>query len=422
MPRYRVDYALGRGGFGITYRGSHTTLQQIVAIKEFYPQEHAMREASSTCLGALPSHKDAYERGLERFQREGRILAGISHPNIVRVHDLFVERGTAYLVMELVAGKTLREELDAQPGRHLPAERVRAITGTLVAALKELHAASVYHLDIKPDNILIASSGQAVLVDFGAARQGLGKETTQPFTAEYAPPEVLAGTNVGPASDLFELGMVMHEMLTGDLPPPALGRLLKDEWKPRLSPEMRLPWQQLLSQALMIRSEDRPRCVRSWWEGAKWTPYVTEEVVKESAVPPYKNAARIVTYATLSLILASVIALLWVRTHPQAKSEPSNPLASAFAGRRDDSSTLPSEPGYGRLQATSNCHYATLYYRNEKNSKWMSVDCSPDSDLLLLSSGRYRVRIEEGGTGRTITRERTLVIRTDMTAPPLGPD
>lgn len=422
--RYRVDYALGRGGFGITYRGAHTALQKIVAIKEYYPQEHAMRETSSTRLSALPAHGDAYEQGLERFQREGRILAGISHPNIVRVHDLFAERGTAYLVMELVAGTTLREELDTQPGRRLPAERVREITGALVAALEELHAASVFHLDIKPDNILITSDGRVVLIDFGAARQGLGSEATQAFTAEYAPPEVLAGTKIGPASDLFELGMVVNEMLTGECPPSALGRLLKDEWKPSLPADLKVPWQALLTEALHLRPEDRPRYVRSWWSGAKWTPSSRRNSTRKATNSSPWNTGRAASYAALSVTaVASMATLLWAGTHQQARDRQVAVSPPAYDSRSHPSpSASVSASAYGRLQATSNCHYATLYYRNEKDRAWKSADCSPDSELLSLPPGRYRVRIEARATRRIITRERILLIRPGETAPPVGPD
>ncbi|MCS6862363.1 MAG: serine/threonine protein kinase, partial [Abditibacteriales bacterium] len=260
---YRIDYALGRGGFGITYRAVHTALDQLVAIKEFYPQEHAVREGTTGRLNVPTPQQEVYRRGLQRFMREGRILARLNHPNVVRVQDLFEERGTAYLVMELINGRSLRKEMDAQGGR-LPVEQVRAVVEQCVAALEAVHAADVYHLDIKPDNVLLHEDGRVVLVDFGAARQGFSSRSTRAFTVEYAAPEVLAGEKVGPESDLFELAMMAHEMLTGERPPSALERLLRDTWEPRGLSE---PWESLLRAALRLRGEERPQSVRGWWEG-----------------------------------------------------------------------------------------------------------------------------------------------------------
>lgn len=135
---YRIDYALGRGGFGITYQASHTALGQQVAIKEFYPQEHALREGTTGGLMVPTAKQEVYKRGLGRFLREGQTLAKLNHPNVVRVQDFFEERGTAYLVMELITGSTLRDELDKQPEKRLPPARVETIMSALVGALSTL--------------------------------------------------------------------------------------------------------------------------------------------------------------------------------------------------------------------------------------------------------------------------------------------
>ena len=264
--RYRIDYALGRGGFGITYRAMHIGLEQAVAIKEFYPTEHAHREGASLSVRVSRDRQEKYERGLQRFLREGRVLTRLDHPNVIRVRDLFEEHGTAYLVMDLVSGASLRRELDAQPGRRLAPERVRAVMDGLVAALAAVHAESVYHLDVKPDNILLAPSGQILLIDFGAAKQGLGDGgSTQEFTVEYAAPEVLAGGGLGPESDVFSAGMVLHELLTGTRPPTAVSRMIRDDWRPG---DVAEPWRSLLRAALQLQRARRPADIRAWWGGA----------------------------------------------------------------------------------------------------------------------------------------------------------
>jgi Protein kinase domain len=131
-----------------------------------------------------------------------------------------------------------------------------------------VHQEGVYHLDLKPDNIMLTSDGRIVLIDFGAARQDMSslmstqkKSTTSAFTMEYAPPELLGGQPAGAATDLFELSMILHEMLTGVRPEAALNRLLRDNWAPSLSE----PWQGMVTGSLRLRPEERPQQVKQWW-------------------------------------------------------------------------------------------------------------------------------------------------------------
>ncbi|NJO65871.1 MAG: serine/threonine protein kinase, partial [Richelia sp. RM2_1_2] len=174
----------------------------------------------------------------------------------------FEELNTAYLVMDLLSGRTLRQELDAQPKNKLSPEKITKIMAPLVDGLDAVHQAGVFHLDLKPDNIMLLPDGQVIVLDFGAARLGMSKNSTQPFTAEYAAPEVIAGQDVGASSDIFELGMILYEMLTGELPASALSRLIKDTWQPI---HLESPWQDLVSKALQISQYKRPQNVRQWW-------------------------------------------------------------------------------------------------------------------------------------------------------------
>jgi len=260
---YEIEYALGRGGFGITYRAHHITLEQPVAIKEYYPQELVHRDISTGNLTVSQNQADIFQGWLNRFLREGRILAQLNHPSLVRVQDLFTERGTAYLVMELIAGQTLRQVLDAQPGKLWPPTRVAEIMEPLVGALEVVHQAGVYHLDLKPDNILLTPAGRVVLIDFGAAKQETGMtQSTRAFTETYAPPEMIARNSVGAESDIFELGMMLHEMIAGTLPEPAWSRMMGTSWEPSLAE----PWQSLVEKALPLEKEERPSSVGQWWK------------------------------------------------------------------------------------------------------------------------------------------------------------
>lgn len=107
--------------------------------------------------------------------------------------------------------------------------------------------------------------GRVVLVDFGASKQGIGSDSTQSFTLAYAPLEVISGTEVGPSSDIFSLGVMLYEMLTGERPPDALKRFSTNLWQPI---ELEQPWQNLVSQALNVQKEERPKDLKSWWNNA----------------------------------------------------------------------------------------------------------------------------------------------------------
>ena len=260
--KYNIEYPLGRGGFGITYCAQHTRTEQKLAIKEFYPREHAVREPTTGSLTVLDASQITYERGMRRFLQEAKTLAKLNHPNIVRVQDFFEEKGSAYIVMELVSGSTLRQKLNTQPNRCFSPIAARELMAALVEALAEIHNASIYHLDLKPENILLTPQGRVVLVDFGAAKQGMSRGTTRAFTLDYAAPEVISGDEVGTYSDIFELGMLLYEMLTGQKPPTAMSRFLKNSWQPT---DLEQPWQDLIVEALQLQKEDRPKNVKDWW-------------------------------------------------------------------------------------------------------------------------------------------------------------
>jgi eukaryotic-like serine/threonine-protein kinase len=286
---YRIDYALGQGGFGITYRAVDLNLERPVAIKEFYPQEYVYRDSSSGRLTMPTSEADAYERWLSRFEREGRILARLNHQGIVRVFSLFKENQTAYLVMELLAGRTLKDELDAIPGQPIAEPRVVEIMEALVEALDTVHCEGVYHLDLKPDNIMLTGDGRIVLIDFGSARQDLssltsrrGRKSTMAYTPEYAPLELLQGEGTSAASDVFELGMILHELLTGKRPEAAWDRLLRgDTWAPN---GLAAPWREMVSEALRLKAEERPQNVKAWWSAyTDFTTRVDRRVAEEVA-------------------------------------------------------------------------------------------------------------------------------------------
>jgi eukaryotic-like serine/threonine-protein kinase len=199
--RYALAAVLGTGGMATVWRARDEVLGREVTVKVLSPP-----------YAADPGFA-------ARFEREARHAAAVSHPRLVTVFDCGVDGGTPYLVMELVTGRTLRQVLDeAGP---LPAGQAAAIAAAVCEGLQAAHAAGLVHRDIKPANIILAG-GEAKILDFGIARaEGTAAGTATGIvlgTAAYLSPEQAAGRPAGPSSDLYALGCVLFEMLTGAPP------------------------------------------------------------------------------------------------------------------------------------------------------------------------------------------------------------
>ena len=201
--RYTLGAAIASGGMGDVWEAADEVLQRPVAVKVMRPQG--------------PS--DA--AFLERFRAEARSSASLHHPNIATVFDYGEEDGTAYLVMELVPGRTLGEIIRDHDGG-MPAEEVRSILGQAALALSAAHEAGVVHRDVKPANIIVTPEGRVKLTDFGIARVGDGAGHTLTGevlgTPDYISPEQALGDPATASSDLYSLGIVAHEMVTGRKP------------------------------------------------------------------------------------------------------------------------------------------------------------------------------------------------------------
>ncbi len=202
--RYRVERVLGSGGMGTVYEVTHTLLQRRMALKVLRPELAGVDDLSA------------------RFLREARAAAAIEHPNVVRISDFgTLGSGQAYFVMELLAGMPLRSLVAT--GR-IPADRVAIIARQVADGLSAAHRAGIVHRDLKPDNVQVdPKAGDFVKVlDFGLARvAGASRLTKQGVvfgTPQYMSPEQAAGENVDHRSDIYGLGVMMYEMLTGSVP------------------------------------------------------------------------------------------------------------------------------------------------------------------------------------------------------------
>ncbi len=212
FPHLDIQELLGAGGMGAVFRVRQKELDRIAALK------------------VLPGEMATTPGFAERFLREARLLASLSHPHIVTVYEFGQREGIFFLLMEFVDGVTLRQALRAEPIKKLGSKETLAIVGQLCDALQFAHDEGVVHRDIKPENILIDKRGRVKIADFGLARL-LGQSPTMPTltgthqlmgTPAYMAPEQIEGLpGIDHRADIYSMGVVFYELLTGELP---LGR------------------------------------------------------------------------------------------------------------------------------------------------------------------------------------------------------
>ncbi len=200
--RYRIERRIGTGGMADVFLARDETLGRRVAIK---------------ILAERYAQDDAF---LERFRREATAAAGLSHPNIVSVYDRGQAAGTSYIAMEYLNGPTLKDEITGRAP--LPEAEVVNWATQALDALEFAHRQGVVHRDIKPHNMILTDEGRLKVTDFGIARAANAQQMTEVGsivgTAQYLSPEQARGLDVGPQSDLYSMGIVLYEMLTGELP------------------------------------------------------------------------------------------------------------------------------------------------------------------------------------------------------------
>ena len=202
LGNYQILAEIGRGGMAVVYRAYQPSLNREVAIK------------------VLPPQFTFDQQFVERFVREAQAAASLRHPHIVVIHDVAEQNGLYYIVMELLHGRTLRQLIEQEGA--LPPDRAARIVEQVASALDYAHQRGFVHRDVKPDNIFVDDEDRVTLTDFGIAKAAWGTQLTKTGmligTPEYMAPEQVQGEAVGPATDIYALGIVAYQMLTGRVP------------------------------------------------------------------------------------------------------------------------------------------------------------------------------------------------------------
>ncbi len=226
--QYTIESFLNAGGFGVTYL-ARDSLQRLVVLKECFPSSMCCRTREVVRARNRSSQKE-FETVVKLFGQEARRLSALEHPNIVGIHQVFEDNGTAYMALDFVRGRDLHDIIE-DPRVKLTPKHVRSILKKLLAAVKYIHDNNVLHRDISPDNILLQANGNPVLIDFGAARGEASRASralSQIHVVKdgYSPQEFyVQGADQGPWSDLYSLAATMYHLITGSAPPSSQERV-----------------------------------------------------------------------------------------------------------------------------------------------------------------------------------------------------
>ena len=284
IGRYVIQEVLGQGGFGITYLGIDKLYGNKVAIKEYYPQEIAMRKAQYEDVVTVTSieEKNNYDKGKKRFLDEAQVMARFNkNEGIVKILDFFEANNTAYIVMEYLEGITLKQYL----GKYgvIQFRNLIEMMLPLLEALIEIHSQGLIHRDISPDNIMVQHNSKLKLMDFGAARdytESGNKSLTVILKPGYAPPEQYQTHGVqGPWTDIYAFCATIYKCLTGITPPDAIARVMDDKFKEpdqldgKLSPDIK----KILWKGMNIFPEERYQDIVEFGEDVCDALFIPEE-------------------------------------------------------------------------------------------------------------------------------------------------
>lgn len=289
---YRIDSYLSSGGFGNTYVATNIEFDERVAIKEFFMKGVTQRDENQTTVSVSNNENtDSFIEQREKFKKEARRLRKLKNEYIVKVHDLFEENGTAYYVMDYIDGENLSEHLK-RTGKPMSEKKVREILPQILDALQTIHDANIWHLDLKPANIMLDKKDQVKLIDFGASKQlnvqkgGATTNTAISYTNGFAPREQMEQNydKFGAWTDIYALGATIYNLLTNKRPPMPTDiddDMAEDKDVALPMPNVSGKMKQLILWLMKTNRMERPQTIQAVKD------FKLEESLKDSVAPKY---------------------------------------------------------------------------------------------------------------------------------------
>lgn len=300
LGEFEITGVVGEGGFGIVYSAHDTSLDRIVAIKEYLPSAFAQRAPDGTVQVKSEEHRKTFAAGLSSFINEAKMLARFSYPSLVEVFRFWEGNGSAYMAMRYYRGPSLREVVRTTP-EVVTEDWLRESLDPILQALAVLHREKCYHRDVAPDNILVMPGGKSVLMDFGAARRIIGGMTqalTTVLKPGFAPVEQYSddgSMQQGAWTDVYAVGGVLYHAMTGKIPVQAISRMISDPLKPvgdLVGDRFSAPFCAVVMKALAVMPADRYqsidelRAALGWGAPASVAAAAPEPRTAPAAVPP----------------------------------------------------------------------------------------------------------------------------------------
>ncbi|WP_312663415.1 serine/threonine-protein kinase [Pantoea sp. CTOTU49201] len=429
---FEIKEVIGGGGFGIVYRAWDHQLERTIAIKEYMPVSLAVRAADMSLeLRGERFHK-LFTAGRNSFIQEARLLARFNHPGLLHVLRFWEENGTAYMGTLYYSGMTLKEWQITSPDS-IDESWIRRLLPPLFGAIDTIHAAGYLHRDISLDNIQIQENQLPVLLDFGSARKEIGNlsdETEIMLKPGFAPIEQYSEEGEieqGPWTDIYALGAVLHNLITGHAPPVSVVRCIEDNYQPLVErkPEgYSLPLLHAIDCALAMKPEDRPQSIDAF---ASLIDLPVSDVEALSTTIPVVAEPNVPVEPIVATPEPQVLAV----NHAAAAVEPLTPrnvrrlspglvVAAAIAvlavvvvvwkaNRHSEvppvaASTTPAAPAAPANNVASSAPtVATVYLRLQAGENVMlngeARDVKPSSSgfaSLNLAAGNYRIEVRNG--------------------------
>ena len=263
---YRIEKSLGQGGFGITYEAEQVSLRRKVAVKEFFMKDSCERDENTSHVTVpTASNRELVSKFKDKFIREARMIAALDNENIVKIHDVFEENGTAYYVMEYLGGGSLGDGV--KTGKAMSEREALNSIRQIASALSYLHSKGIIHFDVKPSNVLRTEDGKLKLIDFGISKHydesGVQTSSTPVGISKgFAPLEQYQQSSdiksFTPATDIYSLGATLFALLTGSNPPEA--SIIYEDGLPVIdgvSPVV----MRAIEKSMQPRRKDRPQSV-----------------------------------------------------------------------------------------------------------------------------------------------------------------